>query len=285
MPFEPKSLIDILDTDISIDVVDIGANPIDGDPPYKSLLGRWAVRLVGFEPNPGALKVLNQSKGPNERYLPYAIADGARHTLRLCEAPGMTSLLEPNTALHDYFHGFSYWQKVLKRVELDTKRLDDVVEIERMDYLKIDIQGGELMAFQSGQRLLSNCFVIHTEIEFLPLYVNQPLFSEVELFLRSQGFIFHRFWPNPHPSTRIIAPMVIQNDPLVGLSQATESDVIFIKDFTKLALLSKEQLLKFALILHDIYSSYDIVLRILTEHDDRSGTSFRSAYLDYGASA
>ena len=31
-------------------IVDIGANPIDGDPPYKAMLRRRFCRLIGFEP-------------------------------------------------------------------------------------------------------------------------------------------------------------------------------------------------------------------------------------------
>jgi hypothetical protein len=94
------SLSEILDQEPVVDVVDVGANPIDGDPPYKGLLASGMARVVGFEPNLDALKILNDSKGPNEIYLPHVIADGKRHALRFCRAPGMTSLLQPNTALY-----------------------------------------------------------------------------------------------------------------------------------------------------------------------------------------
>jgi hypothetical protein len=36
-------------------VVDIGANPIDGDPPYQSMLEKRLCRVVGFEPQSEAL--------------------------------------------------------------------------------------------------------------------------------------------------------------------------------------------------------------------------------------
>jgi len=50
-----SSLADLLDLKLVIDVVDIGANPIDGVAPYKSLLDGGHARVVGFEPNPDAL--------------------------------------------------------------------------------------------------------------------------------------------------------------------------------------------------------------------------------------
>lgn len=40
-------------------VVDVGANPIDGDPPYKILLQKRLCRVTGFEPQAEALAVLN----------------------------------------------------------------------------------------------------------------------------------------------------------------------------------------------------------------------------------
>ena len=57
-------------------VVDIGANPIDGDPPYKAMLEKGLCRVIGFEPQQEALRILLERKGPLETYLPYAIGDG-----------------------------------------------------------------------------------------------------------------------------------------------------------------------------------------------------------------
>ncbi len=47
-------------------IVDIGANPIDGDPPYKSMLQVRLCRVVGFEPQPEALAALNARKSDHE---------------------------------------------------------------------------------------------------------------------------------------------------------------------------------------------------------------------------
>jgi hypothetical protein len=51
------------------------------------------------------------------------------------------------------------------------------------------------MVFQVACLLLTRCSVIQTGMEFLYFYRDQPLFSEVELFLYAElDFIFHRFW-------------------------------------------------------------------------------------------
>ena len=269
-------LSEILETKIVIDVVDVGANPIDEIPPYTNLLKSGHVNLVGFEPNPDALAKLIANKGENETYFPFAIADGNIHEFKICKAPGMSSLLEPNTDLLNYFHGFPDWGQVLSRKNIETVRLDEVKEIKNMDYIKIDIQGGELLAFKNATRLLSNCCVIHTEVEFLPMYIDQPLFSEVEIFLRQQGFLFHRFQPL---ASRVIQPLLLEDDIYREFVQTFWADAIFVRDFTQLKKLTTKKLLKLACILHDIYKSWDLVLRTLLTHDELKGTNYADIYL------
>jgi len=269
------SLADILKIKPVVDVVDIGANPIDGQAPYKTLLDAGLARVIGFEPNPDALDRLNAQKGENETYFPHAVYDGSEQELKVCMAPGMTSLLEPNTELLSYFHGFPEWGKVQERQSMPTVRLDDVKEIKNIDYLKIDIQGAELEVFRNGINRLGDCLVIHTEVEFLPMYEGQSLFSEVELFLRELGFTFHRFFPL---ASRTVQPMLVDNDIKKGLSQVFWADAIFIKDFTKFDQLSPQRLKKLALILHDVYGSFDIVLRALMVHDAKAKSKLSEKY-------
>ena len=274
------SLSNIFQLDQKIDVVDIGANPIDGEgeAPYKALLDAGLAHVYGFEPNPDALARLNSMKGPNETYVPNAVYDGKEQVLKVCHAQGMTSILEPNIELLSYFHGFPEWGKVLERITIPTVRLDDVNEIKNIDYLKIDVQGAELEIFRNGVDRLEECLVIHTEVEFLPMYEGQPLFSEVELFLRNLGFLFHRFAPLV---SRTVQPLLVNNDKYKGLSQVFWADAIFIKDFTKFDHLDVDRLKKIALILNDIYDSSDIVLRALMAYDAKTKSNLVEKYIKY----
>jgi FkbM family methyltransferase len=272
----PGSFHALTSSSVRVKIVDIGANPIDGQPPYATLLRGGHADIIGFEPNPTALAKLNEQKGPTETYLPNAIGDGKRHTLHMCASQGMTSLLTPNPDVLNLFHGFPRWGQVMSTEELDTTRLDDIPETEGIDLVKIDIQGGELMAFQNATKRLADALVIQTEVEFLPLYVDQPLFGDVDVFLRSQGYVFHRFFPTV---SRTIQPMLVQNNIYAGLSQTVWADAIFVRDFTKLSRLSPRQLLAMAAILHDCYQSYDLVLHVLLEHDRRTGEAVAPAYM------
>src|SRR4051794_8467855 len=115
-------------------IVDVGANPIDGDPPYKQMLQAGLCRVIGFEPQPDALNELNRIKGPLETYLPYALGDGESRTLRICSAPGMTSLLAPDPIQLSLFKGFTEWGRVVQELPVPTHRLDDLTEIDQLDF-------------------------------------------------------------------------------------------------------------------------------------------------------
>jgi FkbM family methyltransferase len=270
---QPGSLNDILGDElhgarVRAKVVDVGANPIDGSPPYGAMLAAGDADVVGFEPNPDALAILNARKGPCETYLPLAIGDGEAHTLHVCQAPGMTSLLRPNMAVLNHFHGFPEWGRVVATRDVRTVRLDDIPQTVGMRFLHMDIQGAELMALRHATSRLARTLVIQAEVEFLPLYVNQPLFGDVDLFLRRHGFVFHRFH---RPVSRVIAPAIIGGDIFAGLSQLVWADAVFVRDFTRTDVLDDEDLLTLAMIMHDCYQSYDLVIAMLAALDRRRG--------------
>jgi FkbM family methyltransferase len=267
----------LIDTPVpTIKVVDVGANPVDGDPPYAPLVKAGHADVVGFEPNPTALAALDAAKGPRETYLPHAIGDGQRHTLHVCAMQGMTSLLEPNAEVLALFHGFPDWGQVVRKVEMETKRLDDVPETRGLDYLKIDIQGAELMVFENAIERLSSTLVVHTEVEFLPLYKNRPLFTDIDLFLRRLGFQFHRFDPLV---SRAMQPILVNNNPYAPFKQAVWADAVYVRSFLDFARIETDDLLKLAAILHDCYRSYDLAHVYLAEHDRRTGGGLGQRYL------
>jgi hypothetical protein len=189
----------------------------------------------------------------------------------------MTSLLEPNWKVLNLFHGFPNWGQVLAREVVETIRLDDIPETAGVDFLKMDIQGAELMALENAQARLLDTLVIQSEVEFLQMYVGQPLFGDIDAFLRSRGFVFHRFYPLV---SRVIQPLSLGNDIFAGLSQILWADGIFVRDFTKLERLSDRQLLAMAKIMNDCYQSIDLVLHVLSEYDRRTGQSLASGYLN-----
>lgn len=253
-------LSELLRTDRLTAVVDIGANPIDGDPPYKQMLSSGLCNVVGFEPQSNALAVLNKKRGPRETYFPYAIGDGNDQTLYICRANGMTSLLPPDPDHLVMFNEFSELGQVEKTVRVHTKRLDDVSEIEAVDFLKMDVQGAELQILKSGKNKLSKTVVIQTEISFVTLYQGQPTFGALDSTLRDMGFMPHAFaalkhWP--------IAPMVINENPRMAMGQLLEADLVYVRNFSKSNSLESEQWNHLAMVMHYCYRSFDLTLRCI----------------------
>src|SRR5262249_45907497 len=113
-------------------IVDIGANPVGADLPYKPMLDKRLCRLFGFEPQRAALAELHARESELEAYLPYVVGDGGPARLRECASPGMTSLLEPDRNMLKHFPGFLEWGRVVADSKVETRKLDDIVEIDVM---------------------------------------------------------------------------------------------------------------------------------------------------------
>lgn len=263
-------LSELLNPSRLTEIVDIGANPIDGPPPYKSMLDIGLCRVTGFEPQKEALSQLQLHQGPNERYLPYAVGDGCSHTLHICRASGMTSLFQPDPARLGLFAALAPLGDVIQKMPIQTVNLDSIAEINNLDFLKIDIQGGELAVFQSGKIKLTQAVAIQTEVSFITLYKDQPSMGEIDSELRTQGFIPHCFaaikkWP--------ITPCVVNNNPRQALNQLLEADIVYVRDFSQPDTLSDEQLKHLALISHHIYGSFDLAMHCLMLLENRNAIS------------
>jgi FkbM family methyltransferase len=240
------------------EIIDVGANPVDGEPPYGRMLSAGLCRVLGFEPQEQAFAELQANKGPHERFLPYAVGDGNAHTLNVYRGSGLTSLFDLDPSKLELFQALKPPGELVHRLPLSTRRLDDISEIDHLDFLKIDVQGSELAVFQGGTRKLAQAVAIQVEVSFVTLYKDQPAFGAIDLELRGQGFIPHCFvdvkrWP--------IAPCVINGDPRQPMHQLLEADIVYVRDFSRPESMSDEQLKHLALIAHHCYGSVDLALR------------------------
>ena len=255
-------------------IVDVGAMTLGADTdPYARLLRALACEVVGFEPLVPECEKLNRGAGPQRTYLPFVVGDGSEQTFHLCSAPMTSSLFEPNTALLALFHQLEEMVRVLDTQRVQTRRLDDIPEAAGADYLKVDVQGAELMVFQGAARLLRDVLVIHTEAEFVPLYKGQPLFGDLDAFLRGQGFLLHRLAAVSGRQMRSLPPR-----PEAKLNQFLWCDAIYVRDFTAFDALAPLQLLKLAAILHENYDAHDLAAAALQAHDRRTGDDRHPRY-------
>ncbi|MGP8288196.1 FkbM family methyltransferase, partial [Halomonas sp. AOP7-C1-8] len=155
--------------------------------------------------------------------------------------------------------------------EIDTVRLDDVAQIQNIDWLKIDIQGGELNVFKNAENKLKNALVIQTEVNFIQLYENQPLFAEIDQWMRANGFMLHTLLEQRR---RLYAPMKINGGIHQGINQLTTADAVYVKDISEIASVSVEQRKKMAFILSKAYGSYDLAYRLLMAEENFAKKEF-----------
>ncbi len=151
---------------------------------------------------------------------------------------------------------------MVREIPIETHRLDDISEIADIDFLKIDVQGSELSVFRSGRSHLSKAAAVQTEVCFMQLYKDQPLFAEIDQELRSLGLIPHVF---TEMKKAMILPLHFENDLYRTMNHVLYTDVVYVRDFTQPDNMDAEQLKHLALIAHYCYQSYDLSTKCILD--------------------
>lgn len=258
-----RSFFDLFPNLGLIEITDVGALPLaDHIEVYAPLLKADRARVTAFEPDEAGCKAAQEALGAAHRCFPYFIADGKPRTFYETNIAATGSLYPPNQQVLDLLPDVAPYVRLKATHPVQTRRLDEITEIERIDFLKLDVQGAELDVIKGAGRLLDDVLVIHTEVEFLELYKGQPLFSEIEHFLRGQGFQFHAFMDL---AKRFIGPLRSRPGEITGYHQTVWADAVFVRDLTMLSRLAPKRQFALAAIMHEVYESADVSLHILQQ--------------------
>jgi FkbM family methyltransferase len=267
---------DFLPTLPTIKVVDVGALWLgDGVAPYSALLAGGLATVVGFEPILEECENLNRRFGPPHRFLPYAIGDGTRRRLHVCNQSMTSSLYQPTPPLLAAFDDLEEIVRVVREVAVDTRRLDDIPEAGDGDYLKLDVQGAELDVIRGAPRLLARALVVHTEVEFVPLYRDQPLFADVDIALRGAGY---GLFALEEIQTRAYRPFRSASPPPGRFRPALWTDAVYVRHLFDLDRLDTESLARLFVILDVAYGTLDLGARVLERLDARTGRAAADRY-------
>lgn len=262
----------------TVNVVDIGAMSLDGDPaPYAPLLRLDKAKVIGFEPDKAECEKLRGLHSKTHEFYPYFIGDGGAATYHETNYTMTGSLYPPNTKLLQLFQNLHEFMVLQKTHPVQTRRLDDIEGIGDVDYIKIDVQGAEVDVFRGAPKTLAKTILIQTEVEFVELYQGQPLFADVDRVLRGAGFQFHTFLGF---AQRSFKPLLLDKDPKRGFRQILWSEAVYVRDFLDFQSVPEDKLLKLAFMLHDLYQSFDLCFYVLKEVDRRSGTAHAERYLE-----
>lgn len=173
-----------------IGLIDVGAR---GGISRKWAPLKGAIRAIGFEPDEAECQRLNEAAGSDCLYLPVALFNKkGQISLNITRKLACCSVLEPNYSLVNRFLGAEDYE-VTATAEINCNTLDEVIkttDVKEVDFIKIDTQGSELQILQGAEETLNqHCvFGLEIEAEFSPLYKDQPLFADIDAFLRRKGF-------------------------------------------------------------------------------------------------
>jgi FkbM family methyltransferase len=179
-------------------IIDGGAN--DGGTIERLLQDYRAPTIHAFEPIPHLVTHLENRYAGDSRVVIYGMALGAEAKMasfNVLNKLVASSFLTPS-ALKRNYQGDNV--DIREVVTVPQVRLDDVMGMREIDLLKLDLQGYELEALKGGLSMLERTRIITTEVEFVPLYDNQPLFADVDVFIRAQGFRMlnlYELWSHP----------------------------------------------------------------------------------------
>jgi FkbM family methyltransferase len=269
------SLLEFFPEQPEIQILDIGA-ALSERPSYQSLVDAGRARLTGFEPDAGECERLNREYGKPHRFFPYFVGDGRPATFHETNWPLTGSLYEPNSPLLGKFQNLAEVVTPVAKHAVNTVRIDDIAEIVDVDFIKIDVQGSELPIFRNALRVLSGALFVQTEVEFVELYREQPMFADVDAFLRSRGFQFHTF--NGFGG-RAFKPLVANDNINTPFRQALWADAIYARDWMRLDALDETKLRKYAILAHDLLQSYDLAHLVLVALDRKANSGLAPVYL------
>ncbi len=169
--------------------VDGGAH--DGQMARRFLKRFPGLQIHAFEPNVDLFPRLqaNLDGVPGEQYR-LALA-GKSQTLKMFinDSPMTSSVLPRNQNSEQYFDAVT---KIKDVRELEATSLDDWFDqanLDRIDIIKLDLQGYELEALKGARRILERGVAcIYLEVNYVPFYEGSATFGEIDVYMRDRGY-------------------------------------------------------------------------------------------------
>lgn len=223
-----ERIFEILPPNEKISVIDCGAK--GGTEAEKWSFSGDRVIIYGFDPDEDECTRLNseaEARGLQHYYYPICLGQSDQQSRKfyMTKQAYSHSLYQPDEKQVSRWKQFQEGKLVCTRdnlgidkvTEIQTTSLDtwaDTYNIAEIDFIKMDVQGAELEILKGAKKLLQTVLGMEVEVEFVPLYVDQPLFADVDIFLRKEGFSFFdfNFLHNGHFVGRMLSPVTVMHE-------------------------------------------------------------------------
>jgi len=241
----------------NLTIVDVGA--------AGGMHDRWShlktsINSILFEPDPEEFKKLNLDQNNTSLVINSALSDQNKEVrFHVCKWQEVSSIYKPNLKVLSKYQDVDRFT-VSKVITLQADSLNNLLEKERItevDFMKIDTQGSELEILQGASNFLDGIIGLEVEVEFIKIYQDQPLFTEVDRFIESHGFSLidmkRTFWKRKNA------------DDGSNKGQLIYADALYFKEpeqVMKSANLSKEKIIK-SINLYLVYGYVDLAISLL----------------------
>jgi FkbM family methyltransferase len=173
-------------------IFDIGAHVGSVTARYRKIFPGGTIHV--FEPFRESFQALKERFGscPAVRLNETAITDSVGRTIFNANVSSKTnSILKSDPRVSESWVG--PFHDTTSTIEVPTTTIDAYCEanaIDRIDILKLDVQGAELQALNGAKSTLQRHCArqIYMEVLIAPTYVSQPRFEDYLQFLRSVGY-------------------------------------------------------------------------------------------------
>ena len=178
--------------------VDIGANAGDFCKQIASI--SQSIRIEAFEANPDLIYNLETLIGDRGNIHQVAISNGSgKATLKVHpDDIGVSSLFDRTEMMPSFTDPMQEFEVTLKRLDDYYDIITNSVsgDIDKGIFIKIDIEGNELPAIKSAEKILDNAFPLFIMFEYSYGWIeSEQKLKNAFHFLDNAGFTMHRITP------------------------------------------------------------------------------------------
>ncbi|MGQ0532411.1 MAG: FkbM family methyltransferase [Caulobacteraceae bacterium] len=271
-------------------IVDVGSEMLRYERDiYASLNDSWKCKAIGFDPfecaaDGGSINVVRPD-GLRVKTIPHLVGDGREVDFHINLTPATSSTLPANHALTRQFGLLDVSLREVENRRMPTSRLDDLLAEgglfdDRIDFLKIDVQGATMDVLSNARQTLGRCLVVHVEAEFAEIYAGERLFAEADQLLRLEGFDFvdfHALGRMPYSAFDGAGSQKFHRGRMLW------ADAIYVRGLDGREMLAGDDLLRVAVIMHEIYNKQDVAAELLARYDHAVNGDLAALYLDGGS--
>jgi FkbM family methyltransferase len=250
----------LLDGD-AISLLDVGAS--------GGIIPRWypyreIIAFIGIEPDERSIPELLNSPDAavfrSYEIIPAAAwSSNGPLSISFTRKPMCSSHFTPNFPFLSRFPDATRFD-VVGSTEIECRTVDDLLASggRQVEFIKLDLEGGELAVLEGAPKTLETCIGLHVEVCFQALRENQPLFGDIARFLQQRGLEF----------TDFVSLFRWARDSLDGPGQAVFGDALFLRGPESLMTLANGEFLtarraRVYLAILAIYERYDMAMKFI----------------------